>query len=154
MLIRYISPKERQLFCRIYFRYDSNFNLPLQSSHKGIRMSGQYPGPCGGTPPNGSGWFLFLLQNDAAGHDTLKNADRGGATTLCMIQVPLANCSAKALLPRPAASPTAMHLAAAAQETAWKTVLALPPMARAARTLQLPRVHSAEYGKNRPAALM
>jgi hypothetical protein len=66
-LMTHISPEERQLFCRVYFRYDSNFNLPLESSHKGIRMSGQYPGPCGGTPRNGSGWFLFLLQNDAAG---------------------------------------------------------------------------------------
>jgi len=66
-LMTHISPEERRLFCRVYFRYDSNFNLPLESSHKGIRMSGQYPGPCGGTPRNGSGWFLFLLQNDAAG---------------------------------------------------------------------------------------
>jgi hypothetical protein len=66
-LLTLISPAERRLFCRAYFRYDSNFNLPLESSHKGIRMSGQYPGPCGGTPRNGSGWFLFTLQNDAAG---------------------------------------------------------------------------------------
>ena len=66
-LMTHISPEERRLFCRVYFRYDSNFNLPLESSHKGIRMSGQYPGPCGGTPQDGTGWFLFLLQNDAAG---------------------------------------------------------------------------------------
>ena len=67
MIARFISPVQGRLFCRTYFRYDSNFNLPLESSHKGIRMSGQYPGACGGTPPDGSGWFLFLLQNDAAG---------------------------------------------------------------------------------------
>jgi hypothetical protein len=67
MIVKRFSPTEPMLFCRAYFRYDSNFNLPLESSHKGIRFSGQYPGPCGGTPRNGTGWFLFLLQNDAAG---------------------------------------------------------------------------------------
>jgi hypothetical protein len=62
-LAKNIVPGEPKLFCRAYFRYDSNFYLPPQSTHKGIRMSGQYPGSCGGTPRDGSGWFLFLFQN-------------------------------------------------------------------------------------------
>jgi FG-GAP-like repeat len=66
-LVKLISPNQPKLFCRAYFRYDSNFSLPLESSHKGIRMSGQYPFPCRGTPRDGTGWFDFTLQNDAAG---------------------------------------------------------------------------------------
>jgi hypothetical protein len=64
-LIKYIAPTEPTLFVRAYFRYDPQFYLPYpQPSHKGIFMSGRYPGPCGGTPRDGSGWFLFLLQNN------------------------------------------------------------------------------------------
>src|SRR6266496_1036285 len=62
-----ISPAEPKLFCRVYMLYDSTFSLPVQGSHKGIRMSGKYPGSCGGTPRDGSGWFLFLLQNAVEG---------------------------------------------------------------------------------------
>src|SRR6266480_6262845 len=66
-LQRFISPVEPVLFVRAYFRYDPNFYLAPGSSHKGISMRGRYPGPCGGTPSDGRGWFLFLLQNNIEG---------------------------------------------------------------------------------------
>jgi FG-GAP-like repeat len=66
-LRRVISPIEPQLFVRAYFRYDPDFYLAPQSSHKGISLSGQYPGPCNGTPTDGTGWFVFLLQNNVEG---------------------------------------------------------------------------------------
>jgi len=66
-LQRFISPVEPVLFVRAYFRYDPNFYLAPGSSHKGISMRGRYPGPCGGTPSDGTGWFLFLLQDNIEG---------------------------------------------------------------------------------------
>lgn len=66
-LVKNVFPHERTLFIRAYLRYASDFRMDLGSSHKGLLISGRYPGPCGGTPRNGTGWFLFLLQNDASG---------------------------------------------------------------------------------------
>jgi hypothetical protein len=61
-LVKVVSPSEPILFARAYMRYDPNFSLP--GGHRGIQMSGQFTGPpCSGTPRDGTGWFVFMLQN-------------------------------------------------------------------------------------------
>jgi hypothetical protein len=61
-LTKKISPKEPVLFVRAYTKFDPGFSLS-GSTHNGITLSGNYPGP--GTPPprDGSGFFLFHVQN-------------------------------------------------------------------------------------------
>jgi FG-GAP-like repeat len=67
-LMRDILPIEPVLYVRAYFRYDPNFYISVpQSSHKGITMSGRFPGPGQPAPRDGTGWFLFLLQNNVEG---------------------------------------------------------------------------------------
>src|SRR4029450_1228492 len=63
-LKKLISPVEPVLFARAYMRYDQDWNLG--GGHRGINMSGQYPGPCNGTPRDGAGGLLLLLQNYVA----------------------------------------------------------------------------------------
>ena len=52
---------EPVLYIRAYEKWDSGFTAV--NGHNGIRMSGDYPGPGNPPPPDGSGFFLFLLQN-------------------------------------------------------------------------------------------
>lgn len=53
---------EPLLFVRAYMRYSSGFHQ--LGGHRGISMAGDFNvGPCGGTPRNGLGWFVFMLQN-------------------------------------------------------------------------------------------
>jgi len=66
-LHREVSPIEPILFMRAYMRYGSNFYLQPQSSHKGIGMNGRYPGPGHAPPRDGSGFFLFGLENTVMG---------------------------------------------------------------------------------------
>jgi hypothetical protein len=61
-LRKVISPAEPVLFARAYMRYDPSFGQ-IGGGHRGFTMSGQYVAPCGGTPRDGTGWFLFLIQN-------------------------------------------------------------------------------------------
>ena len=49
------------LFVRVYTKFQAGYRVTSVSNHNGIRISAKYPGP--GTPPNGSDFFLFLLQN-------------------------------------------------------------------------------------------
>jgi len=61
-----ISPKQNTLFIRAYMKFDPGFHV-VGSSHTGLTLSANYPGPGNGTPRDGTGWFLFLLQNNLQG---------------------------------------------------------------------------------------
>lgn len=56
-----IYPERDVLFARAYTKFDATYNVP-GSNHNGIRISAHYPGP--GQTPNGTNFFLFLLQNN------------------------------------------------------------------------------------------
>ena len=59
-VVKNISPTRDVLFVRVYTKFDSTYNVP-GSNHNGITISAKYPGP--GIAPNGTNFFLFLLQN-------------------------------------------------------------------------------------------
>jgi hypothetical protein len=61
-LTKKISPKEPVLFVRAYTKFDPGFSLS-GSTHNGILLSGRYPGPGNPPPRDGSGFFLFTVQN-------------------------------------------------------------------------------------------
>src|SRR5215813_8433732 len=93
-------------------------------------------------------------QNVVAGQDTLKSADLGTAGTRIIVQPAPEKRSANALRPGLTASPTAMQLAGPEHETPSKVVVVLPATVLAAWTCHTPPVHSAEYGRDRPRALV
>ena len=61
-IVKLLSPKQPVLFVRAYEKWASNWDV-TGAAHNGIRMSGNYQGPCGGTPRDGTGFFLFLMEN-------------------------------------------------------------------------------------------
>jgi hypothetical protein len=61
-----INPAQNVIFFRAYTKFDDNFSITT-SSHNGLRVSARYPGGAGVAPPqDGSGWFMFSLQNNKA----------------------------------------------------------------------------------------
>lgn len=60
-VVKNISPTQDQLFVRVYTKFDSTYHITTNSNHNGITISAQYPGP--GTVPNGTDFFLAILQN-------------------------------------------------------------------------------------------
>jgi hypothetical protein len=60
VVLKRISPEEPVLYVRAYEKWDPGFSA---IGHNGIRMSGDYPGAGSRPPRDGSGFFLFLLQN-------------------------------------------------------------------------------------------
>jgi hypothetical protein len=65
-LVKNISPTVDTLFVRVYEKWDTTYHA-TGSNHNGILMSAKYPGPGTGTPADGTGWFLFQLDDDNAG---------------------------------------------------------------------------------------
>ncbi len=67
-IVKNISPTQDVLHIRCYTKFDPGF-MVQGTQHNGMRLSAKYPGPGGGTPANGTGWFLFNVQNaqDRAG---------------------------------------------------------------------------------------
>jgi hypothetical protein len=57
-----LNPQQPVLHVRAYEKWDPTWNV-TGAAHNGIRISGNYQGPCGGTPRDGTGWFLFTLEN-------------------------------------------------------------------------------------------
>jgi hypothetical protein len=65
-LIRRLSGYDT-VYMRMYQKFDPGYNVP-GSNHNGIRLSAKYPEVAGQKPPaDGTGFFLFLLQNSIAG---------------------------------------------------------------------------------------
>ena len=66
-LSKILNPEQDTVYIRMYHKFDSGFYLP-GSSHNGISLSAKYPGTAGiRPPPDGTGFFLFALQNDIIG---------------------------------------------------------------------------------------
>jgi hypothetical protein len=66
-LIRPLSPGQDTVYMRMYQKFDPGYNV-TGSNHNGIRLSAKYPETAGQKPPaDGTGFFLFLLQNSIAG---------------------------------------------------------------------------------------
>ena len=65
-LKKVINPTRDVVFIRTYQKWDLGYSLST-SNHNGIQLSAKYPG-AGITPPaDGTGFFLFLLQNNIEG---------------------------------------------------------------------------------------
>ena len=62
-LVKTINPTVDTLFMRMYQKWDTTYHT-TGSNHNGIMMSAKYPGPGVGTPADGTGWYLFQLDND------------------------------------------------------------------------------------------
>jgi hypothetical protein len=61
-LTKRISPIEPVLFVRAYTKFDPGWSLE-GSTHNGITISGRYPGPGQPAPRDGTGFYLFHVQN-------------------------------------------------------------------------------------------
>jgi FG-GAP-like repeat len=62
-----INPTQDTVFIRAYTKFDPGYQV-TGSNHNGLRLSAQYPGPGRRPPPDGTGFFLFTLQNLIAGN--------------------------------------------------------------------------------------
>jgi hypothetical protein len=66
VLLKPLSPTEPVLYVRVYEKFDLGFlcGPGTAPGHNGIRIAGDYPGTPGHkAPPDGSGFFLFTLEN-------------------------------------------------------------------------------------------
>jgi hypothetical protein len=61
------SPGYDTLFLRAYTKFDPGY-MVNGSNHNGLRLSANYPGPGIMPPADGTGFFLFLLQNNILGN--------------------------------------------------------------------------------------
>jgi hypothetical protein len=61
-----INPTQDTVFIRAYTKFDPGYQV-TGSNHDGLRLSAQYPGPGRRPPPDGTGFFLFTLQNNILG---------------------------------------------------------------------------------------
>jgi hypothetical protein len=59
-VIKNLSIPQDSLFVRVYTKFESGYDVTIQG-HNGIRISSSYPGP--GNKPDGSDFFLFMLEN-------------------------------------------------------------------------------------------
>lgn len=64
------------LYLRAYEKFDPGYHI-RNSNHNGISISAKYPGPGTGTPKDGTGWFLFLLQNNILSNPKTGESDPG-----------------------------------------------------------------------------
>ena len=61
-----LSPEQDTVFLRAYTKFDAGYSVNT-SNHNGLRLSAKYPGPGIIPPADGTGFFLFLLQNNILG---------------------------------------------------------------------------------------
>jgi hypothetical protein len=62
-----LTPTRDTVFLRAYTKFDPGYSIN-GSNHNGLRLSANYPGPGIMPPANGTGFFLFLLQNNFGGN--------------------------------------------------------------------------------------
>ena len=58
-----LIPPQDVVFLRAYTKFDAGYEVH-GGNHDGLRLSAHYPGPGIKPPANGTGFFLFLLQNN------------------------------------------------------------------------------------------
>ena len=61
-----LSPEQDTVFLRAYTKFDAGYSVNT-SNHNGLRLSAKYPGPGVIPSADGTGFFLFLLQNNILG---------------------------------------------------------------------------------------
>ena len=66
-LKKVIAPEQDTLYLRAYTKFDPNY-LVDASNHNGLRLSAHYPGAGQMPPTDGTGFFLFLVQNNTIGN--------------------------------------------------------------------------------------
>jgi hypothetical protein len=64
---KHLSPGRDTVFLRAYTKFDPAYTVS-GSNHNGLRLSANYPGPGIMPPADGTGFFLFLLQNNIQGN--------------------------------------------------------------------------------------
>ena len=64
---KHLSPQRDTVFIRAYTKFDSGYAVS-GSNHDGLRLSANYPGPGIVPPSDGTGFFLFLVQNNVEGN--------------------------------------------------------------------------------------
>ena len=62
-----LSPGQDAIFLRAYTKFDPGYTVS-GSNHNGLRLSAKYPGPGIVPAADGTGFFLFLLQNTIEGN--------------------------------------------------------------------------------------
>jgi len=75
-LSKHLSPGRNTVFLRAYTKFDPEYSVN-GSNHNGLRLSANYPGPGVMPPADGTGFFLFLLQNNIEGNLRPGEADPG-----------------------------------------------------------------------------
>jgi outer membrane biosynthesis protein TonB len=71
-----LSPAQDTVFIRAYTKFDAGYEV-TGSNHDGLRLSGNYPGPGIKAPADGTGFFLFLLQDTFLGNGRPGETDPG-----------------------------------------------------------------------------
>jgi hypothetical protein len=71
-----INPTQDTVFIRAYTKFDPGYQV-TGSNHNGLRLSAEYPGPGRRPPPDGTGFFLFLLQNNIQGSPRIGESTPG-----------------------------------------------------------------------------
>ena len=64
---KHFNPGHDTVFLRAYTKFDPGY-MVNGSNHNGLRLSANYPGPGIIPPADGTGFFLFLLQNNILGN--------------------------------------------------------------------------------------
>jgi hypothetical protein len=63
-LIKTLSPTQDTVYMRMYQKFAADYAISEGANHNGIRLSANYPESAGTpAPADGTGFFLFLLQN-------------------------------------------------------------------------------------------
>ncbi|MBA3883958.1 MAG: hypothetical protein H0X73_14925, partial [Chthoniobacterales bacterium] len=70
VLNKTLSPEQDIVFLRCYTKFDPGYEV-IGSNHNGLRLSAHYPGAGIKAPADGTGFFLFLLQNNIQGSGRL-----------------------------------------------------------------------------------
>lgn len=65
-LRKHLTPEQDTVYLRTYTKFDPGYSVST-SNHNGLRLSAKYPGPGIMPPTDGTGFFLFLLQNNVLG---------------------------------------------------------------------------------------
>jgi hypothetical protein len=62
-----LATEQTRIYFRAYMKWDPGYSVTT-SGHNGLRIAAHYPGGAGISPArNGTGFFSFMLQNNAAG---------------------------------------------------------------------------------------
>ena len=61
-----LLPEQDTVYLRVYTKFAANYNV-VGSNHNGLDLRGKYPGPGIKPPTDGTGFFLFTINNNIQG---------------------------------------------------------------------------------------